>query len=408
MTSPLIADFSCLDYYNPIYIPLLYNKKRYIFLMGWSGSGKSKFQSQKEIIKTFEPGNRLLVVRKVKDTMKESVFWELTGVISEWNLTHLFEIKHSPLSIRNIVTGSDVVFRGMDDPEKVKSIKWVSRIWIEESTELRKGDFDQLDLRLRGKKEMQITCTFNPIDSDHWLNTDFWQYGSTENIELLHTTYLDNRFVWEEYKGVMDRLRKQDERLWEIYALGKWWRRVEGQIFDSYTEIDSIPDGAKFLGRGLDFGFTNDPTAIVAVYQYDSWIILDEELYRTNMTNQDIVNHLKSTWARYQDQIIADSSEPKSIEEIHRWWFLIEWAVKGPDSVLFGIQTMKQFSLSVTKRSINLKKEFQNYVWKKDKEGRVLNVPIDMYNHAIDATRYFISYKFGQTQKVPSIRFIGR
>ena len=120
---PLIADFSCLDHYNTIYIPLLYCAKRYIFLMGGSGSGKSTFQAQKEIIKTFTPGNRLLVVRKVKDTMKESVFGELTGIISQWGLSSFFEVKHSPLQIRNIITGSDIVFRWMDDPEKVKSIK---------------------------------------------------------------------------------------------------------------------------------------------------------------------------------------------------------------------------------------------------------------------------------------------
>ena len=168
----------------------------------------------------------------------------------------------------------------MDDPEKVKSIKGVSRVWAEESTELNKADFDQIDLRVRGKREMQITCTFNPIDEEHWLNVDFWQNGETEDVALLHTTYLDNRFIGEQYAKVMDRLKEQDPRTWEIYALGKWGKPAEGLIF-TFEEIDAVPDSAKFLAYGLDFGFTNDPSSLIGAYSYDKAIVLDEVLYQT-------------------------------------------------------------------------------------------------------------------------------
>jgi len=372
-------------------------------MMGWWGSWKSKFEAQREIIRSYTPWNRLLWVRKVKDTIKESMYAELVWVIEDWWLGEQFEVKVSPLHIRNKITGSDMIFRGMDDPEKVKSVKWVTTVWMEEATEFDKWDFDQIDLRLRWEKDLQIVLTFNPIDEEHWLNTDFWQYGNTDDVETLHSTFLDNRFVGDHYQKVMERLKEQDPRMYEIYAQGKWGKRVEWQIFENLEEIDGIPEWAKFVWRWLDFWFTNDPSAILGIYEWNWWLIIDEELYRTNMTNPEIVNFLKSIGANPSDDITADSSEPKSIEEIFRSWFNIKGVTKWPDSVLFWIQVMKQFKLYVTKRSVNLKKEFSNYVWKKDKDGKVLNVPIDMWNHAIDAVRYRIMTKYWTPKAEPML-----
>lgn len=174
MEWPLIADFSNPDHYNDIYIPLFYSQKRYNFLMWWWWSGKSKAIAQNEIQHTYIPGNRLLGVRKVKDTIKESMYAELVWVIDDWWLQAHFEIKVSPLSIRNLITWSDIIFRGMDDPEKVKSVKWITRIWYEEASEADKEDFNQLDLRLRGAWQLQITASWNPVDEDHFLITDFF------------------------------------------------------------------------------------------------------------------------------------------------------------------------------------------------------------------------------------------
>ena len=147
-------DFSNKDLYNPVYIPLLRNKKRYIFLKWWSWSGKSTFEAEKEIIQTYIPWNRLLWLRKVKDTIKESVFAELVGIIEMWWLQDHFQITKSPMYIKNLKTWSDIIFRWMDDPEKVKSIRRISRIWIEEATEFNLEDFQQLDLRLRWQKNI--------------------------------------------------------------------------------------------------------------------------------------------------------------------------------------------------------------------------------------------------------------
>ncbi len=393
----MTVDLSDENLYNPKYIPILHSKRRYVHLAwGW-GSWKSFFEAQKEIGKTFERGNRLLGIRKVKDTIRESIYGELVWVIEMWGLQEYFTCTVSPMQIVNRLTGSDIVFRGMDDPEKVKSITKVTRVWIEEATELEEKDFNQLDLRLRGNKELQITLTYNTIDKDHWLNGLFWVHGENENTSLLHTTYKDNKWAGDAYEVVMNRLKEQDMNMYNIYALGEWWNKVEGLIFQ-FEEIDSVPEEAEKLGYGLDFWFTNDPSACNWLYKWNWWIIVDEEFYRTGLTNPDIVWLLKSSWVSENDLIVADSSEPKSIEEIHRAGFDIQGAVKWPDSVMFGIQVMKQVKIYITKRSQNTKKEFLNYCWAKDKNGKVLNKPIDAFNHAIDDIRYIVTRVLGKEE----------
>jgi phage terminase large subunit len=275
----------------------------------------------------------------------------------------------------------------MDKSEKLKSIHRVTRVWCEEATELSKEDFNQIDLRLRGVANPQIVCTFNPIDQDSWINTEFWQFGDTDKVKLLHTTFLDNKFVGEEYSAVMDRLKIQNPRMYEIYALGLWGQALEGVIF-KYDDIQKVPEEAKLLCRGMDFGFTNDPTALIAIYLWNGKIILDEELYKRQMTNQDLIRFFEDIGLSRSEQIRADSSEPKSIEEIHRAGYNIVGATKGKDSINFGIDTMKQYDILITARSQNLKKEFKNYCWAQDKNGKMLNTPIDDFNHAIDGVRY--------------------
>lgn len=144
--------------------------------------------------------------------------------------------------------------------------------------------------------------TFNPISDEHWINTDFWQHGNTRDVELKRTTYLDNRFVGDQYAKVMERLKEQDPRMYAIYALGEWGKAVEGLIFN-YEDIDCVPDGARFIAYGQDFGYTNDPSAFIGVYEYNNEIILDEVFYRPGLTNQDIANLYKSEGVRFTDRI---------------------------------------------------------------------------------------------------------
>ena len=393
----MILDFSNRDLYNYPYIPILHNKKRYIFLVGSGWSGKSSFQAQKEIIKSFEKWNRLLWIRKVKDTVKDSIYAELCSIIEKWELSQYFEITKVPMYIKNRLTWSDFVFRWIDDPEKIKSIKWISRVWIEESTELNKKDFDQIDLRLRGEKELQITCTLNPIDEEHWINQDFYIHGNTQDVEILHTTYKDNRFVWAEYEKVMDRLKVQNPKMYEIYALWKWWRALEGLIYE-YETINTIPDTAKFLWYWLDFGFSH-PACMVWIYEWNWGVIIDEMFHKSWMINNDIVIFLKDNNINSRDVIYWDNSRPEAIEEIWRAGFNCKPCKKWPDSVINWINTMKALKLYITSNSWWVRKDFNNYIWAIDRSWKNIDIPVKLFDDWPDASRYCICEFFNAKKK---------
>lgn len=350
-----------------------------------------------------------MCVRKVKDTVKDSMFSELKKRIKEWKLDDHFHITQSPLGITNKITGCQFIFRWIDDPEKVKSVEWVARIRVEEATELEKIDLDQLDLRLRGKENMQITCTFNPTDAEHFLNTDFRVKGNTEEQVCVHTTYKDNRFVGVEYEKVMDRLKETNINYYNIYALGQRWV-LDWLIFDNRNVIKDVPAEAELLWYGLDFWYTNDPTALVALYKRNNSLLLDEIIYKTWLTNtyrrvknedwvsvpisieekeNSIVWLLEMNGISRDYEIRADSSEPKSIEEIFREDWNVKPVSKWQDSIRAGIDIMKQYPILVTARSGNIQKEFKKYVWATDKSWKPTNKPIDAMNHAIDASRYW-------------------
>lgn len=390
----MVIDFSDKALYNEKYIPLVSNYKRYIFLMGGWWSGKSKFQAQREVIESYENGNRLLWVRKVKDTIKDSMFAELCWVIDDWEINDDFTITVSPMRIINNLTGSDMIFRGLDDVNKIKSVSWVTRIWLEEATEADKKDFDQLDIRLRWDwKNLQITCTYNPTSDQHWLITDFWNNGNTDNVECIHSTFRDNRFVWQEtYEQVFNRLKEQDPNLYNIYALGIPGKAVEWVIY-SYENIPEVPENARLLWYGLDFWY-NHPACLAWLYEWNDGIIIDEEFHKNGMINGDIVKYMQDNWISSSDDIIADNSRPEAIEEIYRGWFNCKPCKKWPDSVINGITAMKGMKLYITSQSSGIKKDFDNYVWAKDKNWNAIDVPVKLFDDWPDAVRYWLSYYF--------------
>ena len=284
----------------------------------------------------------------------------------------------------------------MDDPEKIKSIADIDRIWIEEGTELGKKDFDQLDLRLRWKPNMQITCTFNPVNAEHWLNTDFWEKWNTENQTLLHTTYRDNRFVWPEYDVVMERLKKQNYNYYKIYALWQWGT-LEGLIYEEEWDIiEEIPEGAVLLWYWLDFWFTH-PMALIAIYQFEDTVIFDEILYKEKMTNKNLIDFLNENKIWKLTKIIADNARPETITEIYENWFNIHPCSKGKDSVINWINLVKSLKKKVTKRSDNIITEKRKYCWQEDKNGNFIEKPVKLSDDAMDAIRYWCS-DFFKTQ----------
>lgn len=377
------------EWTNDAYKPLYADWNRFNVIYGGSGSGKSHYIVQRAVFRLLDVmGYNLLVVRKFGVTNRFSTFALFRQVVSQWGLSELFQFNKSDLTITCLPTGNQVLFLGMDDPEKVKSITFangiLSAIWCEEASELNEGDLMQLDLRLRGFAPVpfQITVSFNPISAYHWLKTYFFDTPQP-SATILKTTYLDNRFIDAGYKARLDSLTGTAR---QVYALGDWGV-TEGLVFKDFGQAQ-IPDGARLYGYGCDFGFSSDPAAVVAVWQRGEEIYLDEIIYQTGLTNTDLSNLMKSNGIRTIDKIVADSAEPKSIEDLFRAGWNVHPAKKGPDSIRFGLDFMMSKKLFITPTSRNLLKEFYSYTWRQDKNGKWLPEPVDAFNHGIDAARY--------------------
>jgi phage terminase large subunit len=241
------------------------------------------------------------------------------------------------------------------------------------------------ELASRTKKGVYLD--WNPVN-EFWFHTDLM---NDHDVDFLIVNYEDNEACPESALNFI--LKAKDKAAtstfwanwYNVYGLGQLGS-LEGVVFSNWELIDTIPQEAKFLGSGLDFGYSNDPTALIAVYEYNGKIIADEMIYSTSLLNSDIIRMMKQERTA---PIWADSADPKSIEEIRRAGYNIKSVVKGPDSINFGISVLQQKEILVTKSSTNLIKELRNYSWDTDKAGKKLNRPIDDYNHAIDALRYF-------------------
>ncbi|WP_294533337.1 terminase large subunit [uncultured Bacteroides sp.] len=286
-------------------------------------------------------------------------------------------------------SGTKIRFFSSDDWGKVKGSKR-DVLYINECNRIDYEIYRQLAVRT-------TECIFLDWNPD----TEFWYelkgVQTKDSTKEIHSTYKDNPFLSDVQIAEIES-NKDDENWWKVYGLGLTGR-PQGVIYKRWEQVDAIPDYAELVGRGLDFGFTNDPTAIVDVYRADGELWLDERCYRINLTNDKIAEFLRPL----PGCTVADSAEQKSIAEIKnygvRW---IEPAIKGADSIRAGIQILQRYKMNVTKRSLNLINEIRNYKWKEDKiTGELLNVPIDKYNHALDAVRYVALNKLS---KRPIIR----
>lgn len=377
------------ELFNPLIGTLQKSDKRFVVNYGGSGSGKSFSQTQYEIIRCLQKTEKLLVIRKVASTLKDSVISLFTSILNQWKL-HDYYTENKATQFIKFANGSEILFKGMDDPEKIKSIAGITRIWIEEASELNQVDFQQLNLRLRGKEGLQITLTFNPIDEEHWIKSYFFDNPTVnEKTNIIRTTYKDNKFIDEAYKAELEGYQFIDKNYYKIYALGEWGGITEGRIFPIWEQIDSFPEIDGFW-YGLDFGYSNDPTAIVKTIKWRERTYFDEICYQTGMTNGDIANLFKSI-GYHRELIICDSAEPKSIDELRRLGLNAVPADKGQGSIMAGIDYLKRQKILVSKRSLNIIKENKYYQWTQDKNGKWLPKPKDFMNHIIDACRYAYS-----------------
>lgn len=373
---------------NDIYYPLYKDTSRYLVLYGGAGSGKSVFAAQKILVRMLtEQPHRFLVARKVARTLRFSVFSLFQDLIAQWSLSPLFKINKSDMTI-TCTNGNQIIFAGLDDVEKLKSIAGITGIWIEEASELEERDFHQLDLRLRGptKHYKQIILTFNPISALHWLKKEFFDYKK-DNATVLKTTYKDNKFLDLEYAKVLEELKFKDRTYYNIYALGEWGI-LGNLVFTNYV-IEDIPlndESYNAIYYGLDFGY-NDPSVLIKIGWKDSEIYVLDEIYERHLTNTELIKLCESRVDK-RHLIIADSAEPDRIQEFKKAGFRIQPCTKGKDSVKFGIDWLKRRKIHIHPSCVNTIKEIQTYKYREDKDGNVLDEPVDFNNHAMDALRY--------------------
>ena len=377
-------------------------KNRYAVLYGGAGSGKSYVAAQKMLLRMLsETPHKFLVVRKVARTLRESVFALFKDLIYQLGLDEEFKINETNMSIECLLNGNKIVMFGMDNPEKIKSIAGITGIWVEEATELKEGDFDQLDLRLRGetKHYKQIIITFNPVSAQHWIKKKFFDFTPPDTF-ILKTIYLDNPFIDGEYRAVMERLKRDNYEYYKVYALGEWGT-LKGFIYPKYETIDKMPEYFEKEYIGIDFGF-NHPYAIVHVRIDNKNLYVDELFYRQGWENPKVVEWAKRnmSWAK-RIQIYADSARPDLIKEWKAAGFNIDKANKA---VFEGINTVKNFNIHITKRSVNILKEIELYAWKEDKDGNTLDEPIKLNDDAMDAMRYALTPYIAKSGKTKSLK----
>jgi phage terminase large subunit len=305
-------------------------------------------------------------IRDFKNIMQEHHYWKE----SLWNATD---------SIYTFETGSQIEFFSTDNGDKLRGARR-DRLFINEANNVSFEAFEQLEIRTKNF----VFLDWNP-SNEFWFYTDV--LGKREDVEHIILTYKDNEALDQRIVDSLEQ-RKNRKGWWLVYGLGQLGE-VEGKIYKDWQIVDEIPHEARIERRGLDFGYTNDPSAIVDIYYYNGGYILDEVCYQKGLSNRQLANILLE---KPEVLTIADSAEPKSIDEIRGYGVSIMGAVKGKDSVRNGIQTVQDQRISVTKRSVNIIREYRNYLWMTDKDGKVLNEPEHQFSHSMDAIRYGFSF----------------
>ena len=388
-------------------------KGRYRVCKGSRASKKSKTTALNNITRLMEyPQANLLCVRKTYRTLKDSCFTELKWAIHRLGVDAWWDIKESPLEMTYKPTGQKILFRGLDDPLKVTSITvevgvlcW---LWIEEAYEISsEADFDTLDESIRGEVPpglfKQITLTFNPWNEHHWIKHRFFDAAPDPDILAMTTNYTCNEWLDAADKKVFETMKRNNPRRYRVAGLGDWGI-VEGLVYENWEErLFSIDEVRKTPGIksafGLDFGYTNDPTALfcglIDTSSKTLWVF--DEIYKPGMSNEDIAAAV--TEAGYaKERIRADSAEPKSIDRLYALGLAhIRRARKGKDSINNGIDFIQDYKIFIHPRCTNFLTEIGNYTWDTDtKTGKKLNRPIDDFNHLMDAMRYALEeYSIG-------------
>jgi phage terminase large subunit len=379
-------------------------KGRYRVCKGSRASKKSKTTALWFVVNMMKyPQANTLVVRKTFRTLKDSCFTELKWAVHRLKVDAWWEFKESPLEATYKPTGQKIYFRGLDDPLKVTSITvdvgvlcWA---WLEEAYEVMKeDDFNILDESIRGGIPegsglfKQWTITFNPWNEHHWLKKRFFDNPDDETLALT-TTYMCNEWLDEADIKVFEDMKKRNPRRYAVAGLGGWGI-VDGLVYENWKEerfdIDEVRSRPGIISAfGLDFGYTNDPSTLFCglLDQKAKQLFVFDEMYEKGLSNKKIADNIKNM-GYGKERITADSAEPKSIDELKSLGLRVKGAAKGKDSIKNGIQWIQDLEIIIHPSCVNFITEISNYTWDQDKFGNKLNVPIDDFNHLMDAMRY--------------------
>tara|TARA_R110002049_G_scaffold186971_2_gene355181 strand:- start:157 stop:1323 length:1167 start_codon:yes stop_codon:yes gene_type:complete len=356
---------------------LLETDKKIIVEQGGTRSGKT-YNILMYLIFYYCPNNRnktITICRKTFPSLRASVMRDFIDILRSYEMYR--EESHNKSSSEYILYGNLIEFISLDQPQKVRGRKR-DLLFINEANELYWEDWQQLLFRTKER----VILDYNPSDEYHWI---YDKVIPRDDCAFFKTTYLDNPFLGESIKQEIERLKETDEQYWQIYGLGI--KGITKSTIFRYLEVTEIPEQAKFLSYGMDFGYTNDPTTLIGIWIDDHNLYAKEYLYRTLMTTTDINKFLRDMNIN-RELIWADSAEVRLIDELRRMGWNIRPSIKGRDSINAGIDLLKRYKIHLTKDSNNAIQEFRNYKWQEDRSGKMINKPIDNNNHLVDALRY--------------------
>lgn len=376
--------------------------------MGSAGSSKSYFITQKLILKALKSKRKVLVARRYGSTIRNSTFALFKIVIDSFQLTPHCKIRESDFYIQ-LPNGSEIIFMGLDDEQKLLSIADISDIFIEEVFECNKEIIDQLNLRMRGKAEkQQIIMAFNPISKNHWLY-DFCEHNHPSSFKFIHSTYKDNPFLSADYVNTLEEMAVLNPQKYRIYGLGEWGVDAEGLVYQNFSVQHFDPQEMAARGYvhrvGMDLGWIDPSTVVCTLYDEANKIIyVYRDWYKSGATLEDIVNTLDYMQLR-KTLIYCDSADPRAIAFFKKAGFRVEGSKKGAGSVEVGIAFLQNHKLVIHPDCRDLIREIENYSYIKDKNtNSYTNKTTHEYSHALDGLRYaysdlYTQYKMGTMNK---------
>jgi phage terminase large subunit len=370
---------------NQVFKHLENSKAKIVVEQGGTRSGKT-FNILLWIIFSYcqrNEGKIITICRKTYPALRGTVMRDFLTILKDYEIYS--EDDHSKTASEYRLNGNTIEFISLDMPQKIRGRKR-DLLFANEANELTFEDWQQLLFRTNEK----VIIDFNPSEEFHWI---YDHVLPRKDVEFYQTTYKDNPFLGAEIKSEIERLKEIDENYWRVYGLGE--RGQAKSLVYTFSTTKEIPKEAKLVSYGLDFGYSSDPTSLVRTYILDDNMYVDELLYRTGMTNQDIANEMKVLGLDRSNEIFADSAEPKSIEEIYRMGWNVKPTIKG--SINIGIDIIRRYKLIATENSFNLIKELRNYKYIEDKNGLLTNRPVDNFNHALDALRYSVVNKISKS-----------